>query len=149
MGFLLTVVDIMVIWIKFTNSLPFSSLIPKMLIFTFAISCLFRRKWKLFSHDWLFLDYKRLMDYTVHGILQARRPFPSPGNIPNPGIEPRSHILWADSLPAEPQGKTCLTMSRLSQFMDLTFHSTSQLFKSIPQPLIPKKLKLISSMKTS
>ena len=40
MGFLPTVVDIMVIWIKFAHSGPFSSLIPKMLMFTLAISCL-------------------------------------------------------------------------------------------------------------
>ena len=33
-------------------------------------------------------------------------PFPSPGDLPNPGIEPRSPALQADSLPAEPQGKT-------------------------------------------
>ena len=28
------------------------------------------------------------------------------GNLPNPGIEPRSSTLQADSLPAEPQGKS-------------------------------------------
>ena len=33
-------------------------------------------------------------------------PFPSPGDLPNPGIEPRSPALQVDSLPAEPQGKT-------------------------------------------
>ena len=32
-------------------------------------------------------------------------PFPSPEDLPNPGIEPRSPALQADSLPAEPQGK--------------------------------------------
>ena len=46
------------------------------------------------------------MDYTVHGILQARIlewvAFPSPGDIPNPGIKPRSPTLQVDSLPAEP-----------------------------------------------
>ena len=31
-------------------------------------------------------------------------PFPSPGDLPNPGIEPRSPPLQADSLPAEPRG---------------------------------------------
>ena len=31
--------------------------------------------------------------------------FPSLGDLPNPGIEPRSPTLQADSLPAEPQGK--------------------------------------------
>ena len=30
---------------------------------------------------------------------------PSPGDVPNPGIEPRSPALQVDSLPAEPQGK--------------------------------------------
>ena len=27
--------------------------------------------------------------------------FPSPGDLPNPGIEPRSSVLQADSLPTE------------------------------------------------
>jgi len=30
---------------------------------------------------------------------------PSPGDLPNPGIEPRSPTLQVDSLPAEPQRK--------------------------------------------
>ena len=33
------------------------------------------------------------------------QPFLSPGDLPNPGIEPRSPTLQADSLPAEPQGQ--------------------------------------------
>ena len=32
-------------------------------------------------------------------------PFPSPGDLHNPGIEPRSPILQADSLPSELSGK--------------------------------------------
>ena len=32
-------------------------------------------------------------------------PFPSPGDLPNPGIEPRSPALQADSLLPEPPGK--------------------------------------------
>ena len=39
------------------------------------------------------------MDYIVHGILA------SPGDLPNPGNEPRSPSLQTDSLPAKPQGK--------------------------------------------
>ena len=34
--------------------------------------------------------------------IPAEDPF---GDLPNPGIEPRSPALQADSLPAEPQGK--------------------------------------------
>ena len=32
-------------------------------------------------------------------------PFPSPGDLPDPGIEPRSPVFQADSLPSEPPGK--------------------------------------------
>ena len=32
-------------------------------------------------------------------------PFPSPGDLPNPGIKPGSPALQGDSLPAEPPGK--------------------------------------------
>ena len=55
------------------------------------------------------------VDFTVHGILQARilewvafpfsRGSSQPGDLPNPGIKPRSPTLQEDSLPAEPQGK--------------------------------------------
>ena len=33
------------------------------------------------------------------------KPFPSPGGLSNPGIEPRSPTLQVDSLPAEPPEK--------------------------------------------
>ena len=32
-------------------------------------------------------------------------PFPSPGDLPNPEIEPRSPALEADALTSEPPGK--------------------------------------------
>ena len=36
-------------------------------------------------------------------------PFPSPGDLPNPGIELRSPTLQADALPSEPPGKPLST----------------------------------------
>ena len=39
-------------------------------------------------------------------------PFPSPGDLPNPGIEPRSPALQADSLPSETPGKPNESESR-------------------------------------
>ena len=33
-------------------------------------------------------------------------PFPSPGDLPNPGMEPGSPALQAESLPFEVQGKS-------------------------------------------
>ena len=45
---------------------------------------------------------------SVNGILQTRIfewvAFPSPGDLPDPGIEPGSPALQADSLPSEPPG---------------------------------------------
>ena len=42
-------------------------------------------------------------DSSIHGIFQARIlewvPFPSPGDLPYPGIEPRSPALQVDALP--------------------------------------------------
>ena len=32
-------------------------------------------------------------------------PFPSPGDLPDPGIEPRAPTLEADTLTSEPPGK--------------------------------------------
>ena len=56
---------------------------------------------------------------SVHGILQARIlewvAVPPPGDRPNPGIEPRSPALQADSLPSEPT----LLLSLISHLHDL------------------------------
>ena len=37
--------------------------------------------------------------------VQYKEIFPSPGDLPDPGIEPRSPALQADALPSEPPGK--------------------------------------------
>ena len=48
------------------------------------------------------------------------QPFPSPGDIPNPGIKPRSPTLHADSLPAELPGKPKITgVDSLSLFQKI------------------------------
>ena len=63
-------------------------------------------KWKLLSCVQLFVT-----SWTIQSMEFSRLaywsglPFPSPGDLPNPGIKPRSPILQADSWPAEPQGK--------------------------------------------
>ena len=40
-------------------------------------------------------------------------PFPSPGDLPDLGIEPRSPAMQADALPSEPPGKPQNTLSEL------------------------------------
>ena len=41
-------------------------------------------------------------------------PFPSPGDLPNPGIKPGSPMLQADALRSEPPGKLCKIVSNSS-----------------------------------
>ena len=49
-------------------------------------------------------------------------PFPSPGGLPDPGIEPRYPVLQADSLPTELQGKLLiLRVKREKLFFFLLF----------------------------
>ena len=49
------------------------------------------------------------MDYTVHEFSRLEywsgKAFPSPGDLPNPGIKSRSLTLQVDSLLVEPPGK--------------------------------------------
>ena len=47
-------------------------------------------------------NYSVIIIIIMEGIL----PFPFPGDLPDPGIEPRSPAFQADSLPSEPPGKT-------------------------------------------
>ena len=46
--------------------------------------------------------------------------FPFSRDLPNPGIEPRSPALQADSLPAEPQGKPFQTVKDFNTFLRIT-----------------------------
>ena len=63
-------------------------------------------KWKSLSRVWLFGT-----PWTIQSMEFSRpdywsgQAFPSPGDLPNPGIGPRSPALQAHSLPAEPPGK--------------------------------------------
>ena len=45
------------------------------------------------------------------GVQKNKEPFPSPGDLPNPGIKPRSFTLQVASLPAETQGKYLVAKS--------------------------------------
>ena len=54
-------------------------------------------KVKVKAAQWCLTDFSR-QEYW------SRLPISSPGDLPNPEIEPRSPTLQADSLPAEPPG---------------------------------------------
>ena len=66
----------------------------------YLLSCVqpFGTPWTLALQAPLFIQFSR-QEYW------SGLPFPSPGDLPNPGIEPGSPTLQADSLPSEPPGK--------------------------------------------
>ena len=51
-------------------------------------------------------------------------PFPSPGDLPDPGIKPRSPALQADSFPIELQGKLTFPTELQGKITLLTFNQT-------------------------
>ena len=65
----------------------------------------------LLGHVWLFVTPWTIAHQAPQSLGFSRQeycsglPFPTPEDLPNPGIEPRSPTLQADSLPAESQGK--------------------------------------------
>ena len=55
-------------------------------------------------------------------------PFPSPGDLPNPGIEPGFPSLQADALPSEPPGKSLEEKTMTNLFCAVLSHSVQSKF---------------------
>ena len=53
-------------------------------------------------------------------------PFPSPGDLPDPGIEPRSPTLQANALTSEPPGKTTLYKAHTNHWTNLRKEETKR-----------------------
>ena len=70
---------------------------------------------QLFAIPWTVVYQASLsMGFTRHEYWRGL-PLPSPGDLPDPGIEPMSPALEADALPSEPPGKPFMGKSRLNQ----------------------------------
>ena len=81
--------------------------------------CMLKVKVKLLSRVWLFATpwtvahrAPLFIEFSRQGYWSGL-PFPSPGDLPNPVIEPRSPTLQADALPSEPPGKLFLLQGNL------------------------------------
>ena len=64
-------------------------------------------------------------------------PFPSPGDLPDPGIEPRSPALWADTLTSTE------LQHHIFSFMDYAFDAVSK--NPLPNQRSPRSVSLFSS----
>ena len=64
-------------------------------------------------------------------------PFPSPGDLPNPGIESRSATLQEDSFPAEPpgmpdlDGKQSIYLQQFCTHIIILFFTFNTVFKKL------------------
>ena len=81
-----------------------------------------RSKWKwsvrLFATPWTVAYQVPLSMEFSRQEYWSGWPFPSPEDLPNPGIEPGSPTLQADALPSEPPGKPTESKARAT-FKDL------------------------------
>ena len=78
-----------------------------------------------------------LLGLSIHGILWQEYwsglPCPSLGNLPDPGIEPRSPALQTDSLPSELPGKPQmkgLSISKVLLYVDPSFWPVPSLWRN-------------------
>ena len=78
------------------------------------VHCTWGPVWSACSHVWLFVTPGAVVHQAPLSMGFSRQeywnglPFPSPGDLPHPGIEAGSSALKAVSLPSVPPGKPCL-----------------------------------------
>ena len=79
---------------------------------------------QLFATPWTVCSPLESMGFSIHGIIQARTldrlPCPSPGDLPDSGIEPGSPALQTNSLLSEPPGKPICKYAHIYHCTDHT-----------------------------
>ena len=134
--------------VNFTFSYIFINLIPHSQYFNYISESKWHSESKWLSHVQLFLT-----PWTIESMEFSRleswsgQPFPSPGDLPNPGIEPRSPELQVDALPAEPQGKPQNTgVGSLSLLQGISQPRSPTLqVDSLPESFVNNQEKLLKS----
>ena len=96
-----------------------------------ASLCIWKWKWKPLSH----------VSLQPHGLYWSGFLFPSPGDLPNPGTEPRSPALQVDSLLSEPKEALC---TWCSLFLECILHrylkdSLLTSFRSLSNVILSEK----------
>ena len=66
--------------------------------------------------------------------------FPSPGDLPNPGIESRSPALRADTLPSEPSGKSLGHLAAAAKLLQLCLTLCDPIDSNPQGSLVPRIL---------
>ena len=122
------------ILLPYTNQVIFINLLQKYCLSKLLLPGIVRdHSHKLLSRGRLFAT-PWTVTYQAHPSMGFSRkgywsglPFPSPGDLPNPGIEPWSPSLQADALPSELPGKSwMLLLLLLSCFSPVRLCATPQ-----------------------
>ena len=71
-------------------------------------------------------------------------PFPSPGELPDPGIEPGSPTLEAEALPSEPPGKLNGVINSVTNRMERSFVIQTKLMCSLKRNLLSASCMLMT-----
>ena len=100
----------------------------------FWISCQVMWKWvkslsrvQLFATPWTVAYQASLSMGFSRQEYWSGLPFPSPGDLPDPGIEPRSPALEAAALTSEPQGSLLWNTTMIVFLADITLMNLSSL----------------------
>ena len=101
------------------------------------VSFLLSLKWKVnwLSPVWLFVTPWTVAHQAPQSMGFSRQeyrsglPFPSPGDLPNPGIKPGSPALQADTLPSEPPGKSIAELRELLIYCGYQFFIRYVIYK--------------------
>ena len=108
------------------------------------------------SHIWLFVNPWTVAHQAPLSMGLSRQedwsglPFPSPGDLPDPGIQPRSIALQADSLPTQLPGKSMETSHDLWSTIKLRWEAITMLVLHtapiVSLPLITPRKGLVFSL---
>ena len=76
-------------------------------------------------------------------------PFPSPGDLPDPGIEPGSPEFRADTLTSEPPGKPMTNLDGVLKSRDITLLTKVHLVRAMVFPVVMCGLRVVLQRKLS
>ena len=96
---------------------------------TIALTQLFATWWTVACQASPFMGFSRQAYWS--GL-----PFPSPRDLPDPGIEPRSPTLQADPLPSEPPGNPMTNLNSILKSRDVALPTKVHLVKAMVFPLV-------------
>ena len=109
-----TVLWFPVYWCRISSFRAFLTLVAFLFNFYVCV-CV----WKSLSHFWLLTTPRTVAHQTPLFMEFSRQeywsgmPFPSPGDLPDPGIKPKSPAFGAVSLPPEPWGTPLISVSSI------------------------------------